>query len=460
MANASSVRHGGRRVRTYTEWAFQSAKRLIPGLKKRKLTSNIPLGARRLKRHAMMVSLLEAIVREETEAMDAEIEALGGPDCLRAWVARRNLAPMPRINAFLKWLIGSENVTERDKDALRRYLRGAKDEISDPIETWASALTDANRIRRHLTSEKASFYEWEIEQLVKTVSTQLEEPGDASGYLEHGSGIDGRSIFEGELNGHLDVDDLSILLRLCQLKFGQTIGPSGQRLSYHNIVVDEAQDLSPVTVLVVTHSAAPNAPVTLAGDTAQRLSLDSGFGDWGALLKVTGIKANVLPALAISYRSTRQVMKLAREILGPLAPDINTQDAREGAPVQHLCFDGVGEAVLFLADALNGLRDRERNATVALIAKDPEIADAYYSGLRRADVQDLRRVRDQEFSFRAGIDVTDIYQVKGLEYDYIVALEMTQRHYPATDESRHLPMSLQRVPPINFGCCLRTHCQT
>ena len=151
---------------------------------------------------------------------------------------------------------------------------------------------------------------------------------------------------------------------------------------------------------MVTHSAAPNAPVTLAGDTAQRLSLDSGFGDGGALLKVTGIKANVLPALAISYRSTRQVMKLAREILGPLAPDINTQDAREGAPVQHLCFDGVGEAVLFLADALNGLRDRERNATVALIAKDPEIADAYYSGLRRADVQDLRRVRDQEFSFR------------------------------------------------------------
>ena len=130
----------------------------------------------------------------------------------------------------------------------------------------------------------------------------------------------------------------------------------------------------------------------------------------------------------------RQVMKLAREILGPLAPDISTQDAREGAPVQHL-LDG-WEAVLFLG--LPQWTKTERNATVALIAKDPEIADAYYSGLRRADVQDLRRVRDQEFSFRAGIDVTDIYQVKGLEYDYIVALEMTQRHYPATDESRHL----------------------
>ncbi len=131
-------------------------------------------------------------------------------------------------------------------------------------------------------------------------------------------------------------------------------------------------------------------------------------------------------------------MKLPREILGELAPKLNTQDARDGAPVQHLCFDGVGEAVLFLTDALNGLRDRERSATVALIAKDAEVADLYYSGLKRAEVQDLRRVREQEFSFQPGIDITDIYQVKGLEYDYIVALEVTQRHYPVSDESRHL----------------------
>ena len=317
-------------------------------------------------------------------------------------------------------------------------MQSALEELGDPFETWANVLTDTDRIRRQLQKMNASFYEWEIEQLVKTVSLQLEEPGDGADFLDHASGIDGRSIFEGEIRGLLDEDDLSLLLRLCQLKYGSTTGPSGKRVSYHHIVVDEAQDMSPVTILVISSSAAPKAPVTLAGDTAQRLSLDSGFGDWSALLQVTRIKANVLPPLAISYRSTQQVMTLAREILGPLAPEIATQDARDGAPVEHLCFDGVGEAVLFLTDALNGLRDRERGATVALISRTPEVADLYYSGLKRADVQGLRRVREQDFSFRPGIDITDIYQVKGLEYDYIVALEVTETHYPASDESRHL----------------------
>ena len=428
----------GVRVRTYTEWAMETVKRLIPSLKKRKLTSNIPLGARRLKRHPIMVKVLDAVVRQEAKALDEELRALGGPACERGWVARRNLAPIPRINAFLKWLSRAPDISTRAKDSVERFLRASRDDLADPVETWAAVLTDANLIRSHLQSAHAHFYEWEIDQLVKTVSAQLEEPGDAGSYLDHGSGIDGRSIFDGEINGLLDEDDLSILLRICQLKYGQTSGPSNQRVNYHHIVVDEAQDLAPVTVLVIADSAAPNAPVTLAGDTAQRLSLDSGFGDWDLLLETTGIRAHVLPALAISYRSTQQVMKLAREILGDLAPKLDTQDARDGAPVQHLCFDSVGEAVLFLTDALNGLRDRERSATVALIARDAEVADAYYSGLKRSEVQDLRRVRQQEFSFQPGIDITDIYQVKGLEYDYIVALEITQRHYPVADEARHL----------------------
>lgn len=428
----------GVRIRTYKEWAFDAVKRLIPNLKKRKLTNDIPLGARRLKRHAVMVSLLESAVREEAARLDEDILSLGGQACERAWVSRRNLAPVPRVSAFLKWLQTNPNLDSQVVDGLQRLMKHAREELGDPFETWASILTDANRVRWHLQQANAHFYEWEIEQLVKTVSLQLEEPGNAAEFLDHASGIDGRSIFDGEIRGQFDEDDLSILLRLCQLKYGGMMGPTGRRLSYHHIVVDEAQDMSPVTILVITASAAHKAPVTLAGDTAQRLSLDSGFGDWSELLKTTRIKANVLPPLAISYRSTQQVMTLAREILGPLAPNITTHDARDGAPVEHLKFDGVGEAVLFLTDALNGLRDRERGATVALIARTPRVADQYYSGLKRADVQGLRRVREQDFSFRPGIDVTDIYQVKGLEYDYIVALEITEEHYPNADESRHL----------------------
>jgi DNA helicase-2/ATP-dependent DNA helicase PcrA len=201
-------------------------------------------------------------------------------------------------------------------------------------------------------------------------------------------------------------------------------------------VVDEAQDLSPLSIQVLCGAVKPGDPVTLAGDTAQRLVLDNGFASWDELIKHLRLKANILPPLAISYRSTQQVMVFGRHVLGHLAQEEALRDARDGAPVEHLRFEEMGEAVGFLADALKSLRDRERQATVALVARKAEVADQYYEGLRRAQVPNLRRVRVQDFDFSPGIDVTDVMQIKGLEYDYVVALEPTAEHYPSTDESR------------------------
>ena len=173
-------------------------------------------------------------------------------------------------------------------------MRASLSELTDPVETWAAVLTDADRVKWHLDRSGSSYYNWEVEQLVKTVSAQLEEPGDISAYLDHGAGIDGKSIFEGEIKGLLDEDDLFILLRLCQLKFGGTTGPSGKRLSYHHIVVDETQDLSPVTVCVLVGSAAPKAPVTLAGDTASAFHSTAVLAI-GKNCSTTKIPAHILP---------------------------------------------------------------------------------------------------------------------------------------------------------------------
>ena len=56
--------------------------------------------------------------------------------------------------------------------------------------------------------------------------------------------------------------------------------------------------------------------------------------------------------LKLSYRSTAEVMLLAREILGPeLAPE-EPLAARPGEPVELHEFGDLGEAVAFLGDAL------------------------------------------------------------------------------------------------------------
>ena len=238
----------------------------------------------------------------------------------------------------------------------------------------------------------------------------------------------------------LDVDDLAILLRASQL-LRREERPVG------HLFVDEAQDLSPMRLAALIGKTAGDGrrggagrvpSVTLAGDTAQRLFLDNGFGDWKDVLGHLGLSHVAVEPLRIAYRSTREILDLARFVMGPLSMDVPAEAKRTGAPVEAFRFSAVGAAVAFLAEALRDLAIREPRATVALLARFPEQADRYYGGLRRAEVASLRRVRAQDFSFRPGIDVTDVRQVKGLEYDYVVLLDANATSYGTDDESRHL----------------------
>jgi DNA helicase-2/ATP-dependent DNA helicase PcrA len=87
---------------------------------------------------------------------------------------------------------------------------------------------------------------------------------------------------------------------------------------------------------------------------------------------------------------------------------------------------------------LRELLSEEPNASVAIVTRFPEQADAYYAGLVRAEIPKLRRIADQDFPFKPGIDVTDVRQVKGLEFDYVVLVEVNEGSYPIDDEARHL----------------------
>jgi DNA helicase-2/ATP-dependent DNA helicase PcrA len=176
----------------------------------------------------------------------------------------------------------------------------------------------------------------------------------------------------------------------------------------------------------------------LAGDTAQRLYLDNGFGDWRAVLGHLGLSHVAIEPLRIAYRSTREILALARHAMGPLPIDVPAEAKRSGAPVEAFRFSAVGAAVAFLAEALRDLSLREPRATVALLARYAEQADRTFEGLRRSEVPSLRRIRAQDFTFRPGIDVTDVRQVKGLEFDYVVLLDVNASSYGTDDESRHL----------------------
>jgi DNA helicase-2/ATP-dependent DNA helicase PcrA len=242
----------------------------------------------------------------------------------------------------------------------------------------------------------------DIARVVDWVRRQLARPQKAPVDEEGNPILDSEGqpvgVDEDDPAGKVDDEDDPLLLRLVQLKRGGLYTPEGQELLYEHVAIDEAQDRSALEVKVLVEAVrAPDGDpmkrsVTIAGDTAQRIVFDNNFSGWAELLQQTGQPAIVRP-LKLSYRSTAEVMVLAREILGPeLAPE-DPISARPGEPVELHEFGDLGEAVAFLGDALRNLMAREPTASCAVVARHPEQADAYFEGLRRAEVPAPRSPR-------------------------------------------------------------------
>jgi len=241
-----------------------------------------------------------------------------------------------------------------------------------------------------------------------------------------------------ESKPEIDHEDDTLLLLLYRL----TVGPLRQRkqrpLKVRHLMVDEAQDFSPLDLKWLLELVEEPPSVTLAGDAAQRMFLHNAFESWQSVLTQLGLEGTAISPLEVGYRSTEQIMTFARAVLGPLETGRRWKAVRQGAPVEMFRFTDAGQAVSMLAESLRDLMRREPTANVALVARYPEQADVYHDGLRRADLPRLRRVADQDFSFGPGIEVTDITQVKGLEFDYVVLLDVDDTTYPVDDASRYM----------------------
>jgi DNA helicase-2/ATP-dependent DNA helicase PcrA len=166
--------------------------------------------------------------------------------------------------------------------------------------------------------------------------------------------------------------------------------------------------------------------------------MNNGFSSWKGVLGELGLAHVEIEPLRISYRSTEPIIDFARAVLGPLADEDAPKATRGGAPVELFRFSHSGDAVGYLAESLRQLAQEEPLASIAVIARYPEHADLYYGGLRKAETPYVRRIAEQDFPFRPGIDVTDVRQVKGLEFDYVVLVEVNESSYPEDDEARHL----------------------
>ncbi|HEU4728794.1 MAG TPA: ATP-binding domain-containing protein [Kofleriaceae bacterium] len=442
-------------VVTYTGWARSTRMRCLPDSPTR-YNAEPPDQVSRVKKHPALLHMLEAFVAQQAAQIGASLgEAgaasgiAGAAETARAeWDRLAGRALVPRLSAFASWARRAD-LEPNLRVALEGVAKRWKKRADDCVLDWAELLTDPVALAAGFAAGPApgDVKKSDIERLVAWMRRQLARPQKAP-VDEDGNPVldsEGQPVGpdEDDPAGRFDDEDDPILLRLVQLKRGGLMPPGGDELVWQHVAIDEAQDRSALEIKVLLEAVhAPDGDpgkrsVTIAGDTAQRLVFDNNFSGWAELLAQTGQPAIVRP-LKLSYRSTAEVMMLAREILGPeLAPE-EPLAARPGEPVELHEFGDLGEAVAFLADALRNLMAREPTASCAVITRHPEQADAYFEGLRRAEIPALRRVRRDEFNFQPGVDITDVTQVKGLEFDYVVMVDVNAASYPDQRWARHM----------------------
>jgi DNA helicase-2/ATP-dependent DNA helicase PcrA len=430
-------------VVTYTGWARTTRMRCLPDAPT-KYNVDPPENVSRVKKHPQLLTMLQTWCDRQATEIEDEVREVTEA-AVTEWQRLSKRALVSRLSGMSSWLKKSETLEPNIRVALEGIVKRWKKRADDCVLDWAEMLTDATFLKAGFEGTDVSAKD--IERLIQWMKRQLAKPQKAP-VDEEGNPIldsEGKPVGpdEDDPAGRFDDEDDPILLRLVQLKRGHLSAPGGDAMQWEHVAIDEAQDRSAleVKVLVEAVRAPDNDPikrsVTIAGDTAQRLVFDNNFSGWAELLAQTGQPAIVRP-LKLSYRSTAEVMLLAREILGPeLAPE-EPVAARPGEPVELHEFGDLGEAVAFLGDALRNLMAREPTSSCAVISRHAEQADAYFEGLRRAEVPALRRVRRDEFNFQPGVDVTDVTHVKGLEFDYVVMVDVNDTSYPDQHWARHL----------------------
>ncbi|MCR9097916.1 MAG: ATP-binding domain-containing protein [bacterium] len=238
-----------------------------------------------------------------------------------------------------------------------------------------------------------------------------------------------------EADAGLDAEDDALLLRAWQRRVGPL--QRGKRpLRLRHIAIDEVQDFAPIEVRVLLECMERESSITLSGDTQQHLMENSGFTSWSGFFTELGVGGAEIETLKVSYRSSAQVMQFATSLLGDLQEDEEVVTTRDGPPVELFRMTDRGACVAFLSDVLRDLMAAEPLASVAVLTPSANASDLYYEGLARAELPRLRRIRDGEFPFKAGIEVTEVTQVKGLEFDYVIVLDVDAKNYPDTPASR------------------------
>ena len=181
--------------------------------------------------------------------------------------------------------------------------------------------------------------------------------------------------------------------------------------TYGHIVVDEAQDLSPMQLRMLARRSLSGS-MTVVGDIAQATGYWSP-GDWSQVLDhLPSRKPSRKVQLSVNYRTPAEIMEVAAGILRVVAPHLVSPSSVRQTDDRPVAYEVPAESLAMeVANVARRERERLGEGIVAVIAPDslvPSLDEAL--GLAGADLD-------------APITVVPVGTVKGLEFDGVVVVE-------------------------------------
>lgn len=369
----SDLELGGVQVFTFHAWA---ARMLGDGGERPRFVGGTPASVARLMAHPELDGLLVDHVRGLGERLAAWLPV---PAEERAvWEATPG-SGWARLDAF--WRGGGRRAPALRQRLVRRIADHAKDVagLFDDAEAVAARLGVSEAVVRAAAAHGAS-------------------------HLAAGT-----SAFE----------HAALLLRVGQLKAGSTaMAQCSWRHRYAHIVVDEAQDLSPIQVAALVDAADARRSVTLAGDPAQTLYDVGGTALSGGM--TVDDRSVAVDTLPVGHRSTAPIMRLALRARGESSPELIAA-TRPGA--DPIWWRGPDASPGRMAGVLREVRRRRPASLVAVLCRDRAAADRWFADLSDFGVPELRRGDRDRFGFGPGVVVSNVHQVKGLEFDGVVLVD-------------------------------------
>ncbi len=209
--------------------------------------------------------------------------------------------------------------------------------------------------------------------------------------------------------------------------------------TYGHLVVDEAQDLSPMQLRMLGRRSL-NGSMTIVGDIGQATGMWAPKS-WDEVLAHLPVKRTRMVELTVGYRAPSEVMDLAARVLAVAAPDLAVPRSvrTQGVPPVFV-FAETGESLAgAVARALVALKADLGDGTVGILCPSSLVSTISDDLLARG--VEL----DPNGSMGDGMSVLAVTSAKGLEFDGVVVVEPAAIVAEAAQGLRSLYVAITRT---------------